>query len=168
VQPTQLVVAPVLLSQAQPGVPSSGSDAQLVFFVAAVLEPVQVCAQFAPYFWSEHGVMHGPPADASVWKPALQPVHCTFPPAVLSQVTPLGSQCVAASVVEQAVPHSIPNLSAEHLAQLSLSSLSLKPFWHVPHVALLPSVASQVMPSACHGQHGTCTGKVHDDTRTRL
>jgi hypothetical protein len=104
-----------LLSQVQP-LPSS---AALQFGGA-----VQVCAQFAPYLWPEHGVMHCPPADASVWKPALQPVHFTFPPAVLSQVTPSGLQLRASSVVEQAVPHSIPNVSAEHLAQPP-SSVSL-------------------------------------------
>ena len=97
-QATQLVVAPVLLSQAQPGVPSAGSGAQLVFFVAAVVEPVQACAQSAPYFWPEQGAMHCPGTLSSVWKPALQPGHATLPPSALSQVTPSELQWTAASV----------------------------------------------------------------------
>jgi hypothetical protein len=60
----------------------------LVFFLAAVVEPVQACAQSAPYFWPEQGAMHCPPIGASVKKPAVQPVPFTFPPSLLSQVTP--------------------------------------------------------------------------------
>jgi hypothetical protein len=150
---SQLLASPVVLWHSQPPSASQWSGA------------TQFVAQSAPHFWPEHGVMHCPPADASVWKPALQPAHFTFPPAVLSHVTPSWLQLRAASVVEQAWPHSVPNLFAGHFAQLSLSSLSLKPLWHVPHLALPPSFESQVMPSACRGTGHT--GKVHEEALDR-